>query len=582
MLKKINYIFDKRQKRNMFILSAIIFIGSFMELLGVSAIMPLVTIIMDESVLKTKRLYAWLGQVFHLSSSREYVLIFTLFLIIVYIIKNVYIIFQNSMQMRYVYNNQRRLSTKMLDCYLKQDYLYHVARNVGDLQRNVYTDANSFYSVVLDMIQLESEALVCILLLLYLLYINFSFTVVVILMLGFAFGLFFLLYRKYSVKLGAQYRQLIGSQNKWILQAFTGIKEIKVMNKEQYFLDNYDRSYEKSMIAQRKKMILGILPRPIIECISICGILSVIAVQTYLGMDMKKFVPMLSAFAVAAFRMLPSFNRLSAYINSILFGKAAVDNVYQDLKEIEELLKKDPNRENTRYRFELNKNIELKHVTFQYPGGEKEVLKDISFEISSNQSIAFIGPSGAGKTTLADIILGILTPQSGQIEVNGESIFHHIESWHENIGYIPQMIYLMDDSIRSNVAFGCFEKEIDEDKVWKALKEAQLEEFVRSLPQGLDTKVGDRGIRLSGGQRQRIGIARALYADPKLLILDEATSALDNETETAVMEAIDHLHGSRTMIIIAHRLTTIRNCDKIYEVNHQTVTERNKKDVIGS
>ncbi len=582
MLKKINYIFDKRQKRNMFILSAIIFIGSFMELLGVSAIMPLVTIIMDESVLTTKGLYVWLGHVFHLSAPREYILIFTLFLIAVYIIKNVYIIFQNNIQMRYVYNNQRRLSTKMMDCYLKQDYLYHVARNVGDLQRNVSSDTNSFYSVVLAMIQLESEALVCILLIMYLLYTNFSFTVAVVLMLGLAFGLFLLLYRRYSVKLGNQYRQLLGAQNKWILQAFTGIKEIKVMNKEQFFLDNYDRSYEKSMIAQRKNAMLGIFPKPIIESICICGILSVIAVQTYLGMDLKNFVPMLSVFAVAAFRMLPSFSRLSAYINSILFGKSAVDNVYQDLKEIEELLKKNPNREDTGYHFELNKNIELKHVTFQYPGGEKEVLKDISFEISPNQSIAFIGPSGAGKTTLADIILGILTPQSGKIEVNGESIFRHIESWHENIGYIPQMIYLMDESIRNNVAFGCFEKEIDEDRVWKALKEAQLEEFVRSLPQGLDTKVGDRGVKLSGGQRQRIGIARALYTDPKLLILDEATSALDNETETAVMEAIDHLHGSRTMIIIAHRLTTIRNCDKVYEVNHQTVTERNKKDVIGS
>jgi len=339
MFKKINYIFTKHQKRNMVLLSAILFVGSLMEVIGVSAVMPLVTIIMDESVLTTQHLYVWVGKLLHIQTAREFVFCFTIALIGIYVFKNLYIIFQNNIQYRFVYNNQRRLSREMMNCYLRQNYLYHVSKNVAELQRNVNNDVTSFYNVVLAIIQFESELLVCIMLCLYLLYKSFSFTISIILVLGLFFFIFVLLFRKYSVNYGREFRKLMGLQNKWVIQAFTGIKEIKVMNKENYFLQQYDTSCKQSVVAQRKNKMLEAVSKPIIETICICSVLAVIAVQTYFGTDLKSFIPILSVFAVSIFRMLPSFNRLSGYINIILFGKSAVENIYEDLKEVEELLR---------------------------------------------------------------------------------------------------------------------------------------------------------------------------------------------------------------------------------------------------
>lgn len=579
MLKEINYIFTKSQKRNIVILSIITFIGSCMELAGVSAIAPLISIIMDDNVLAEEALYIWISDTLDLNSSREFIFLFIIVLIGIYMVKNIYIIFQNSVQYRFIFDSQRKLSTKIMACYLKQDYLYFTSKNVGELQRNISNDVISFYLVILAMLQFESEVLVCILLVTYLLYKSFEFTLSMVVVLGVSFCTFAYIYKKFSVKWGTKFRQLNGVQNKWIIQAFTGIKELKVMNKESYFLYKYDESYKESAIAQKKNALLGYVPKPIIETICIGGVLCVAAIQIYMGLDIKNLIPVLSVFAISAFRLLPSFNRLSSYMNTILFGKPSVDNIYQDLKDIEKLEKQKIN-EQKKYNFDLDKSIILKNIRFRYPRVDEDVLKNVSIEIEPNKSVAFIGASGAGKTTLADIILGILIPQSGRIEVGGENVFEHIQSWHENIGYIPQMIFLMDDSIRNNVAFGMLKEDIDDEKVWKALREAQLEDFVRKLSGRLDTQIGDRGIKLSGGQRQRIGIARALYMEPKILVLDEATSALDSETETAVMEAIDSLHGTRTMIIIAHRLTTIKKCDAIYEVSNQTVVKKNKEEIL--
>jgi ABC-type multidrug transport system fused ATPase/permease subunit len=230
---------------------------------------------------------------------------------------------------------------------------------------------------------------------------------------------------------------------------------------------------------------------------------------------------------------------------------------------------------------ELTSSINFENLTFSYPETDKKVLDSVNLTIKKNSSVAFIGSSGAGKTTAADVLLGLLEPQIGKVTVDGIDIQENMQAWHNCIGYIPQTIYLMDDSIKANITFGISKEQIDDDRINQVLKEAQLDEFVKSLPEGLDTMVGDRGVRLSGGQRQRIGIARALYRNPQVLILDEATSALDNETEKEVMQAIDGLHGTRTLIVIAHRLSTIAKCDRIYEVGEGKITERNKEDVLG-
>ncbi|MDE6939389.1 MAG: ABC transporter ATP-binding protein/permease, partial [Lachnospiraceae bacterium] len=375
--------------------------------------------------------------------------------------------------------------------------------------------------------------------------------------------------RKVRGRIGEESRLANGSVTKWLLQAFAGVKEIKVANKERFFIANYDRSYRDCARIQRQQSMLTYLPKPVMETVCICSLMIAMIIKiVVVKSDITSFVTTLSVFAVAAFRMLPSFNKITGYISGMMFNKPSIDAVYNDLREIEQLMARRTADHEDTVKVKLGTAIRLDRVSFRYPKAEKWILKNASLEISKNTSVALIGASGAGKTTAADLILGILEPQEGAVMIDGTDIRKCMTSWHEDVGYIPQTIYLMDDSIRANIAFGIPEAEIDDAAVGKALQEAQLDRFVHALPEGADTVIGDRGVKLSGGQRQRIGIARALYRNPSVLILDEATSALDNETEKEVMEAIDGLHGTRTLIVIAHRLSTIKKCDRIYEVEN--------------
>ena len=301
------------------------------------------------------------------------------------------------------------------------------------------------------------------------------------------------------------------------------------------------------------------------ETVCIGGMMSVVILKILRGVNLSYFIPTLSVFVVAAFRMLPSFGRITSFMNMMIFNKPAVEAVYNDVRimnELDELKTVENDNE-----LIFNNKIDISCVAYSYPNTTAEVLKRVDISIKKNESIGFIGPSGQGKTTLADIILGILTPSKGTIEVDGKDITENMTSWHHMLGYIPQTIFLCDDTIRKNVAYGINEEDIDDERVIRALEEAQIKDFVLRLEEGINTEIGERGVRLSGGQRQRIGIARALYNNPEVLILDEATSALDNDTEVAVMDAINRLQGNKTLIIIAHRLSTIENCDKIYRIN---------------
>lgn len=582
MIKKVNYILDRIQKIKLIILLIVIFVGAFVELLGVSSIMPLINVAMNPDTVETTWYLSQIKDFFGFTEIKQIVIFLSIFLIIVYIVKNIYITFQYNVQYRFIFNNQRRLAVKMMNAYMHQNYLFHVSRNVAELQRNVTEDVNGFYTVVLNILQFITEASVCLVLVIYLMSTDIM-TTIVIAALIFIFIIFFgIVFKKVLVNKGKENRLVSIRLNKWVLQSFSGIKEIKVMNKENFFLDNYDKTYKRFTVLQRQQTMLSFISRPTMETMCICGLLITLIVKMiWFDESITNIIPSLSAFAVAASRMLPSFNRLSGYMSAIMFNKAALDVLYKDLVEIDELTS---NRESS---IECNipmndftKGIMLKDISFQYPNVDKWVLKGVSMHILPNTSAALIGASGAGKSTLADIILGILEPQQGSVEVEGINIKDNLAEWHNCIGYIPQTIYLMDDTIRANIAFGVCEEQIDEQNIQKALKEAQLDKFVNSLKDGLDTVIGDRGVKLSGGQRQRIGIARALYRNPQVLILDEATSALDNETEKEVMEAIDGLHGTRTLIVIAHRLSTIKKCDVIYEVGNGKIVERDKKDVI--
>lgn len=583
MLKKINYVLDRKQKIQFVMLLIIIFIGAFVELLGVTAILPIVNIALDPTVIDETWYLLLIQDIFGLSDANQLLSFMAGLLIVVYVFKNIYVTYMNNMQYRFIFDNQRKLAVKLMDCYMHQKYLFHVSKNVAELQRNVTNDVNGFFTVVLNALQFLAEISVCCVLVVYLMTQDIMTTVMIAVLIVVFVVFFARFFKRVLGKKGEENRQVSVQVTKWILQSFSGIKEIKVINGEQFFIDNYNKNYKKFASLQRQQSILTFIPRPLMETICISGLLLMMIIKIQVGgMDIKAFIPIISVFVVAASRMLPSFNRITGYLGSMMFNRPSIPAVYKDLKEVEELMKEIEQREAEGVTITLDDAIRLEKLSFQYPESDKWILKDADLTIQKNTSVAFIGSSGAGKTTVADLILGLLEPQSGKVTIDGMDIRNHMQSWHNCIGYIPQTIYLMDDTIRANIAFGIPEDQIDEQAIQKALKEAQLDEFVSTLQEGLDTVIGDRGVKLSGGQRQRIGIARALYRNPKVLILDEATSALDNDTEREVMEAIDGLHGTRTLIVIAHRLSTIKKCDVIYEVGNEKITERTKEVVLNA
>lgn len=578
MLTKLGYIFDKRDKWKISMLLIAVVIGSLLELLGVTVFLPFINIITDPSTIQRTWYLKWVYDLFCFQSAKSFLAILSVGIILVYLLKNMYLIIEKSYIYRFSYNTQMKLSTRLLDTYMKEPYTFHLNKNIATLQRSLQEDTSKFMQVIMYSLELVAELAVCFVLVIYLLFISKSITIIVLGLLVVCVGSFLLLTKNYSRKLGQDNQGYQGKIYQWMNQALGGIKEIKILEREEFFTDEYRKYYFKFARGLRIARTISILPKYAVESVAICGLLIAIIVKLLFGeADMTYYIPQLTLFAVAAFRLMPSVGRINEHATNTLYALPSVDLVYHDLVEIEDQIEKQNNE--VREEWNLQRGIEVQDVTYYYPDAEEPVIRKASLSIPKGKTVAFIGSSGAGKTTMVDIILGLLTPQHGAVMADNINIHEKPKTFHAQVGYIPQVIYLSDDTIQNNIAFGVKESEIDDDAVVDAMDKAQLTEFVNSLPHGLDTIVGDRGVRLSGGQRQRIGIARALYHDPEILVLDEATSALDNDTETAVMEAVEKLQGMKTMIIIAHRLTTIRNADMIYEVEDGQVVGKQKEDV---
>ena len=577
---KLGYIFTAKDKRKIAILLVAVVIGSFLELLGVTIFMPFINIISNPQTIQR----TWYLKLFydglHFSSTKNFMIALSCAIIAVYLIKNIYLIVEKNCIYKFSYSTQMRLSTRLLETYMKEPYTFHLNKNIASLQRTIQEDTGRFMQVVLYFMELATELVVCLTLGIYLLFVSKSITIIVVSLLVVFVGTFLACTRRYSNQLGRDNQAYQGKIYQWMNQALGGIKEIKILERDSFFIDEYQKYYAKFARGLRLSRTISILPKYLVEAVAITGLLIAIIVKMTFGeADLVYYIPQLTVFAVAAFRLMPSVGRINEYATNMLYAFPSVDLIYKDLVEIEDYVEKQDHE--VAEKWNLKNAIEVKDVTYYYPDTEEPVIDGASLTIEKGKTVAFIGASGAGKTTMVDIILGLLVPQKGVVMADEINVHKKPKTFHAQIGYIPQVIYLSDDTIRNNIAFGIKEAQIDEAAVQAAVEKAQLTEFINSLPHGLDTIVGDRGVRLSGGQRQRIGIARALYHDPEILVLDEATSALDNETESAVMEAIDHLQGLKTMIIIAHRLTTIRNVDKIYEVGEGKVCERSKADVFG-
>lgn len=567
IFKKYSLILSKHQKFRILQLAAMMMIGGLLETCSVSLILPFMNAVMEPEAEMEK----WYGQLLYRTlgtdDPRTYLMILAIALAVLYVGKNVYLLMEYNIQHRFVYGNMFALQERLLDTFIHRPYEYFLHVSSGDVVRIISTDTRFAFDLLVELLSMLTEMVISLMLVAAIFVITPVITLCIAGLLLLIMLFIFAILKPALHRMGVNLQKSAAGMNKWLLQSIQGIKEMKVMRKEQFFKESYN-CYGKSYVQSiRWHMTLRSAPRFIIEGVCMGAMFIMMALLIGGGAELQSIVPMLTAVAMAAIRLLPSVNRISGALNGIAYSEPMLDKVIENMRILEE----NPAQANGGKQQglsvpKLRHTLDFERISYHYPGSEEAVLSDASMTIRHGESVGIVGPSGAGKTTSIDIILGLLNPQDGRVLVDGVDIKNDLPGWLSQIGYIPQMIFMLDDTIRANVAFGIPEHEIDDEQVWRVLREAALEEFVRSLPVGLDTQIGERGVRLSGGQRQRIGIARALYQNPEILIFDEATSALDNETENAIMESIHGLHGTKTMIIIAHRLTTIEACDHIFRV----------------
>ena len=580
LLQEIAYLFDRRQLIQLAGLAVLILIGGILETLGVSMMLPLVQAIMSPDEIMENELVGWIAALLHIDSSRNLILWMLGVTIFLFIFKNAYLLFQTYVQNTFVTRNRNRMISRVMREFLNRPYEDYLGADIPTVFRLTDSDIPNAFQLILVLIQMTTEIVVAVSICLVLVvWVSPAISV--------GCGALFLGMTLMITKVLKPRLNAIGKKNqaiqsriaKWRIQSIYGLKDVKVLHREEFFVRNYYESGAVGANVARNYAVMNNTPRLLIETVFIAAMLSFIFLFIVQGGDITLLFSQLTAFAAAAVRVMPATNRINTYLSEIAYAQPCLDYLYENLTEN---MKQDVNgsvtgltgeQEQEKEPLTLEDKIVLDHISFTYPNTDKPIFTDAHMEVRKGQSVGIMGPSGAGKSTIVDILLGLLHVQAGAITCDGKNIFENYPSWLSKIGYIPQSIYLIDESIRDNIAFGIDADKIDDHRIWEVLEEAQLKSFVEELPEGLETTIGDRGVRISGGQRQRLGIARALYHNPEILVFDEAPSALDGDTEAAVMEAVNSFHGKKTMVIIAHRLNTIAKCDIIYKVENEKITQ---------
>lgn len=571
-------LLDRKQKQKMILLVFLMLIGAVLETLGVSMILPVMNVVIEKNAVQNHRYLQVICDIFHIGydDTRTLMIFVMTGLIVIFAVKNIFLFFQQKVQLKFVYTNQFATSRRMMINFMERPYEYYLNADTSVIQRSITSDVNNMYGLILSLLQLVSEGIVFVCLVAVSLVTDVVMSITVAVLLIAALLIIKCVLKPIMRKAGEENQDYYSGLYKWIDQSVMGIKEIKIANKENYFINEYAKCGAGYVNAVQRYNLYNATPRLLIETVAIAGMILYVMISLLQGANVEEIMPQIGLLAVAAMRLIPCANRINNHLTSISyfepFFMGVSDNLQQEIRD--ENIDYDEASYQKKIEVEkltIKEKIELKDIVYKYPNTEVLIFDHADMEIPIGKSVGIVGTSGAGKTTVVDILLGLLRLQSGEILADGVEVRDHYQSWLKNIGYIPQTIFMIDSTIRKNVAFGYADEDIDDEKVWRALKEAQLDEFVRGLPEGLDTGIGERGIRLSGGQRQRIGIARALFEDPEVLVLDEATSALDNETEAAIMDSINRLHGRKTLIIIAHRLQTIEKCDMVYRVENGKV-----------
>lgn len=577
IIKKMNLLLDRKQKAQMGGIIVLMLVGGVLESLGITMAIPVLQVVIDTTSVYTNKYMNMVYTGLHMSNPTQFAILAMVGLVAAFVAKNLFLFLLQKVELKFVYTNQFATSRRMMINFMQRPYEYYLSADTAVIQRNITSDVNNMYALILNILQLVSECIVFAFLVIVLLFVDAKMIITIAVLLIAVLMVIKFVLKPIMIKAGEENQDYYSGLFKWIEQSVMGIKEIKIANREPYFINEYAACGEGYVNAVQKYNLFNATPRLLIETICVAGLVFYMMAQMLNGASVSEMLPQLTVFGLAAMRLLPSANRINNYQTAISyfepFFMGVTDNLQNEIHDESvdydaETYTKVENVE----KLPVHEKIEMKDIVYHYPDSDVLIFDHANMTIPVGKSVGIVGTSGAGKTTIVNIMLGLLDIESGEILADGAEVRNDYRRWLKNIGYIPQQIFMIDSNIRKNVAFGIPDDEIDDEKVWSALKEAQLDEYVRSLPEGLDTGIGERGIRLSGGQRQRIGIARALFEDPEVLVLDEATSALDNETEAAIMDSINRLHGRKTLIIIAHRLQTIEKCDMVYRVENGTVS----------
>ncbi len=575
ILSKLNKILSPAQKKHMAWLTVLMIIGALLQTAGVGMLVTVVNIVIDPEKSANSSVAQLFYDLIGKDESEGYRLFqysVMSFMIVVFIVKNLFLYIQQKAMYAFVYKNQFSTSERMMRNFVRRDYEYYLNADTAVVQRSITSDVNNMYALILSILQFISDGFVSLCVCAFCLAQSGLMTVILAAVLILLLYIIKKVLKPVMYKAGKDNQDYYSGLFKWISQSVLGIKEVKIFGREKYFVDSYNECGNGYVNAVQKYSLYNSIPKLLIEAVCVSVMMIYMIVMIALGRGSESLISDFATLAAAALVLLPAVNRINNQINSMSYFEPFLMNVSDNLQE-------DIDDSNTDMTFaadvpklELKENISFEGITYSYPGSEVKILNKADFTIPIGSSIGIVGTTGAGKSTLVDILLGLLKPGEGVIKADGTDIKDNYRSFLKNVGYIPQMIFMLDDTIRNNVAFGIAPEEQNEERIWEALKEAALDDFVRGLPDGLDTGIGERGIRISGGQRQRIGIARALYGDPEVLILDEATSALDNETENLIMESINRFMGRKTLVIIAHRLQTIEKCDMVFRVGNGRIT----------
>ena len=569
--EKLMVLLDRQQKRKMMMLVFLMLIGAVLETLGVSMVMPVMNVVLEEDAIAKHDYLQVICRIFGVDNSGDLTMLVMVGLVLVFVTKNIFLFFQQKVQLKFVYTNQFATSRRMMINFMQRPYEYYLNADTAVIQRSITSDVNNMYGLILALLQLISEGIVFVCLAAASLVADVWMSLTVTALLVVALLVIKCILKPIMRKAGEENQEFYSGLYKWIDQSVMGIKEIKIARKEGYFINEYSKCGAGYVSAVQRYNLYNATPRLLIETLAIAGMILYLMIQLLQGTAAADIVPQLGVLAVAAMRLIPCANRINNHLTSISYFEPFFMGVSDNLQEEIRDENVDYNAETYQKKIDVEKldvrkEIVLQDITYRYPNSQTLIFDHADMMIPVGKSVGIVGTSGAGKTTIVDILLGLLQLETGSILADGVEVREHYASWLKNIGYIPQTIFMIDSTIRRNVAFGYADEDIDDNKVWEALREAQLDEFVRGLPEGLDTGIGERGIRISGGQRQRIVLARLFLRDVEVFVLDEATSALDQYSESIVYDAIRNIPEDKTVIIVAHRESSVALCDRRVEI----------------